>query len=171
MQLKRSVSFSKTNMMGSNLILQQTKQKKTKNKNKDAPRITHSIWSNKNIAHRKMTCCFVDEEGDALGIPKLWCFYLLDIYLGGRGIPSLSFCPFFISLHHSSLPTLENFLHTKLHTILISSISAIKITNPFGFSSNIYQTSIKTLDTVATPSKRSFSQKNSRRKKIRGKCK
>jgi hypothetical protein len=34
--------------------------------------------------------------------------------------PSLSFCPYFISSHHSPFPTLENFLHTKLHTILIS---------------------------------------------------
>jgi hypothetical protein len=70
--------------------------------------------------------------------------------------PSLSFFPYFISLHHSSLPTLENFLHTKLHTILISIISAIKITNPLGFSSNIYQTFIKTLSAVATSSNSSF---------------
>ena len=85
--------------------------------------------------------------------------------------PSLSFCPYFISLHHSSLPTLENFLHTKLHTIFISSISAIKITNPLWFSSNISQTSIKTLATVSTSFKSSFSEKNSKRKRLRGKCK
>ena len=58
------------------------------------------------------------------------------------------------------LPTLENFLHTKLHTIFISNISAIKITNPLEFSSNICKASIKTLYTVATSSKSSFPQKN-----------
>jgi hypothetical protein len=36
-------------MLGSNHLLQQTKQKKTESKNKDAPRKTHSIQSNKNI--------------------------------------------------------------------------------------------------------------------------
>jgi hypothetical protein len=41
--------------------------------------------------------------------------------------PSLSFCPFFISSHHSPFPTLENFHHTKLHTILVSNISVCKI--------------------------------------------
>ncbi len=117
-----------------------------------------------------MICCFVDEEGMPWTSPSFdactsWTF------LGVAGVsPSLSICPFFISLHHSSLPTLENFLHTKLHTILISSISAIKITNPLGFSSNIYQTSIKTLATIATSFKSSFSQKNSKRKRLRGKC-
>jgi hypothetical protein len=54
------------------------------------------------------------------------------VYVQPWASPSLRFYPFFISLHHSSLPTLENFLHTRLHTILISSISAIKITNPLG---------------------------------------
>ena len=63
--------------------------------------------------------------------------------------PSLSFCPFFISSHHSSLPTLENFLHTKLNTILISSISTIKIINPLQFSYDMYKACIITLSTVA----------------------
>jgi hypothetical protein len=36
-------------MLGSNHLLQQTKEKKTESKNKDAPRKTHSIQSNKNI--------------------------------------------------------------------------------------------------------------------------
>jgi hypothetical protein len=39
--------------------------------------------------------------------------------------------PYFISSHHSPFPTLENFLHTKLHTILISNISVCKIVDPF----------------------------------------
>jgi hypothetical protein len=55
---------------------------------------------------------------------------------------SLSFCPYFISSHHSPFPTLENFLHTKLHTILSSNISLCKIVNPllvqFQLKYNIY---------------------------------
>ena len=70
---------------------------------------------------------FVDEEGMPWASPSFdactsW------IFLGVTwASPSLSFCPFFILLHHSSLPTLENFLHTKLITILISSVSVIII--------------------------------------------
>ena len=80
--------------------------------------------------------------------------------------PSLSFCPYFISSHHSSLPTLENSLHTKLNTILISSISTIKIINPLGLSYDINKASIKTPATVAISMKSSFSQKNSKNKKV-----
>jgi hypothetical protein len=36
--------------------------------------------------------------------------------------PSLRFCPFFNSSHHSPIPTLENFLHTKLNTILLATL-------------------------------------------------
>jgi hypothetical protein len=35
----------------------------------------------------------------------------------------LSFCPFFISYHHPPIPTLENFLHTKLNTILLATLA------------------------------------------------
>jgi hypothetical protein len=110
--------------------LQQTKQKKTESENKDAPRKTHSIWSNKNIVSWKMTWYFVDEEGVPWASPSFdactsW------IYLGVTWVsPSLSFYPYFISSHHSPFPTHENFLHTKLHTILISNISVCKIVNP-----------------------------------------
>ena len=140
---------SKTWMMGSNHLLQQTKQNKTKNKNKDVPRTAHIIWSNKNIAHWKRTWYFCWWRGDARASPSFdactsW------IFLGVTwASPSLSFCPFFISLHHSSLPTLENFLHTKLNTILISSISTIKIINPLQFSYDMYKASIITPATVA----------------------
>jgi hypothetical protein len=34
----------------------------------------------------------------------------------------LSFCPFFKSSHHSPIHTLENFLHTKLNTILLATL-------------------------------------------------
>jgi hypothetical protein len=44
--------------------------------------------------------------------------------------PSLSFYSSFISSHHSPFPTLENFLYTKHHTILISNISVCKIVDP-----------------------------------------
>jgi hypothetical protein len=37
--------------------------------------------------------------------------------------PILSFFPYFISSHHSPFPTLENFLHTKLHTILLAMLA------------------------------------------------
>ena len=80
-------------------------------------------------------CFFVDEEGVPRASPNFdactsW------IFLGvSRGTsPSLSFYPSFILLHHSSLPTLENFLHTKLITILISSVSAIIIIKSTNFS-------------------------------------
>jgi hypothetical protein len=36
-------------MLGANHLLQQTKQNKTESENKDAPRKTHNIRSNKNI--------------------------------------------------------------------------------------------------------------------------
>jgi hypothetical protein len=36
-------------MLGSNHLLQQTKQKKTESESKDAPRKTHRIQSNKNV--------------------------------------------------------------------------------------------------------------------------
>jgi hypothetical protein len=47
--MKTERVFSKRNMLESNHLLQQTKQKKTEIKNKDAPRKTYSIRSNKNI--------------------------------------------------------------------------------------------------------------------------
>jgi hypothetical protein len=69
--------------------------------------------------------------------------------------PSLNFCPYFSSSHHSPFPTLENFLHTKLHTILISNISVCKIVDPPWFSFNSSTTLINTLATVATSLKSS----------------
>ena len=73
------------------------------------------------------------------------------IYLGVTwASPSLSFCPFFIFSYHSSLPTLENSLHTKLHTIFISNVSVTKIINSLWFSFNTSLTPIKTLATITT---------------------
>jgi hypothetical protein len=42
-------------MLGSNHLLQQTKQNKTESENKDAPRKMHRVRSNKNIVFLKMT--------------------------------------------------------------------------------------------------------------------
>jgi hypothetical protein len=66
---------------------------------------------------------FVDEEGGASGHPQALTLVLLEYFLGCVGIPSLSFCPFFILSHHSPIPTLENFLHTKLNTILLATLA------------------------------------------------
>jgi hypothetical protein len=51
------MSLSKTNMPGSNHIIQQTKQNKTKQnkttyKNKDAPRTTHSVGCTKSLVQQ-----------------------------------------------------------------------------------------------------------------------
>jgi hypothetical protein len=40
---KTECVFSKRNLLGSNHLLQQTKQKKTESKSKDSPRKTHRI--------------------------------------------------------------------------------------------------------------------------------
>jgi hypothetical protein len=100
-----------------------SKQKKIKLKAKDAPRKTHSAWSNKNIVVWKVTWFLPMKKGCLGGILKLWCLYLLDISWDAWASPSLSFCPFFNSSHHSPIPTLENFLHTKLNTILLATLA------------------------------------------------
>jgi hypothetical protein len=46
---KNGVHPLQEKMLGSNHLLQQTKQKKTESENKDAPRKMHRIRSNKNI--------------------------------------------------------------------------------------------------------------------------
>ena len=88
MQLKRSGSFSKTNVPGSYICYIKQNKTKLKTKIKDAPRTTYSIWSNKNIAYKKMICCFVDEEGMPWASPSFdtctsW------ICIGVQGIPKL----------------------------------------------------------------------------------
>ena len=78
---------------------------------------------------------FVDEEGMPWASPSFdACTSWIFLGVSGGASPSLSFCPFFILLHHSSLPTLKNFLHTKLITIFISSVSAIIIIKSTKFS-------------------------------------
>jgi hypothetical protein len=81
--MKNEYISSKRDLLGSNNLLQQAKQKKTENLSKDAPRKTGASGAS----------------------------------------PSLSFCPFFISSHHSPIPTHENYLHTKLNTILLAMLA------------------------------------------------
>jgi hypothetical protein len=65
---------------------------------------------------------FTDEEGVPRGHSQALTLVPLEYFLGCVGIPKLSVCPFFNSSHHSSIPTLENFLHTKLNTILLATL-------------------------------------------------
>jgi hypothetical protein len=66
---------------------------------------------------------FADEEGVPRGHPQALTLVLLG-YFGEVewASPSLIFCPFFNSSHHFPIPTLENFLHTKLNTILLATL-------------------------------------------------
>jgi hypothetical protein len=66
---------------------------------------------------------FADEEGVPRGHPQALTLILLGYFLGCWESPSLSFLPFFNSSHHSPIPTLENFLHTKLNTILLATLA------------------------------------------------
>jgi hypothetical protein len=64
---------------------------------------------------------FANEEGVSRGHPQALMLVPLGYFLGvAWESPSLSFCPFFTSSHHSPIPTLENLLHTKLSTILLA---------------------------------------------------
>jgi hypothetical protein len=64
---------------------------------------------------------FADEEGVASGASPSFDACTSWIFFGVIwASPSLSFCPFFNSSHHSPIPTLENFLHTKVNTILLA---------------------------------------------------
>jgi hypothetical protein len=60
------------------------------------------------------------------------------------GISKLELLSILHLSHYSPFPTLENFLHTKLHTILISNISVCKIVDPlFGSVSTQVQHPLK----------------------------
>jgi hypothetical protein len=65
---------------------------------------------------------FADEEGVPRGHPQALTLYLLYISWGAWASPNLSFYLFFNSSHHSPIPTLENFLHTKLNTTLLATL-------------------------------------------------
>ena len=114
---------------------------------------------------------FVDEEGMPWASPSFdactsW------IFLGVTwASPSLSFCPFFILLHHSSLPTLENFLHTELVAILINSVSAMIIIFRSTKFNMTYEKHVISISYCGTTSIKFFDQENSKRWAKRGKCK
>ena len=114
-----------------------------------------------------MTWYFVDEEGDTLGIPKLWRLYFLDIYLGDMGIPKLELLSILHLITSSFSPTLENSLHTKHHTIFISNVSVIKIIKPLGLSFNTSITSIWDISYGHNFFLKLFDQKNIKQKEIK----
>jgi hypothetical protein len=67
---------------------------------------------------------FADEEGVPRGHPQALTLVPIGYFIGVTwASSSLSFYPFFISSHHSPIPTLENFLHTKLHIILLATLA------------------------------------------------
>ena len=124
-------NYLKTNVWkrGYNQFIQQTKKtkqtkKQNENEKEDAPR---SAWNNKNeVFGRNLRFLLMKK-----GMP--WASTSFDtctswIFLGVTRVasPSLSFSPSFISLLIPSIH-LKFFLHTKLHTIFISNISALKI--------------------------------------------
>ena len=99
----RSVFLSKTRCDGAHFIENKTHT----TENKDAPRITHNAWSNKNIAHWKMTWCFLLMKRGCLGHPQALTLVLLGYFLGWPwGHPqawafvhSSSYCIILLSLH------------------------------------------------------------------------
>jgi hypothetical protein len=65
---------------------------------------------------------FADEEGVPRGHIQALMLVLLGYFLGCWESSRLSFYLFFNSSHHSAIPTLENFLHTKLNTNLLATL-------------------------------------------------
>jgi hypothetical protein len=86
-------------------FITEKKQKKTENKNKDAPRTTHSIWSNKNIVSSKMTWYFYWWRRGAMGHPQALTLVLLGYLLGWYGNPQA-----------------WAFVHTSSHLIILLSL-------------------------------------------------
>jgi hypothetical protein len=150
---------SKRNLWGSNHLLQQTKQKKTESKSKDAPRKTHRIWSNKNIVCWKVTWFLPMKKGCLGGIPKLWRLYLLDIYWGDMGIPKLELFSILQLISSLSIPYTWKLPSYKTLYNSISNVSINMIVNqPFWFSFKLKYTTYKAYTTVATSSKVSWSK-------------
>jgi hypothetical protein len=146
--------FSKRNLLGSNHLLQQTKQKKTKSKSKDAPRKTHRIWSNKIIVCWKVTWFLPMKKGCLGGIPKLWCLYLLDISWGDMGIHKLEVLSILHLISSLSIPYTWKLPSYKTSHNSISNVSiSIIVNQPFWFSFKLKNTTYKANTTVATSSK------------------
>jgi hypothetical protein len=64
---------------------------------------------------------FADEEGVPRGHPQALMLLLLGYFLGCMGIPKLELLSI-LQLISSLLPTLENFLHTKLNANLLATL-------------------------------------------------
>ena len=134
--IKTECVFSKTTNDGVQPFIPANKTKikvkKTANKNKDAPGITHSIWSNKNIAHWEMTWYFCWWREDAWASQAL-TLVPLEYFLGWHGHPQ-AWAFVHSSCHYIILLTLDLKTHfiQNSNTILISSISIIKIIDQLG---------------------------------------
>ena len=118
---------------GSNQFIQKTKQTKANEKPKQKRKRRRS--KNNTTVHETIKMKRLEETWNFYwlrrGMP--WASPSFDactswIFLGVTRVasPSLSFSPSFISLLIPSIH-LKFFLHTKLHTIFISNISALKI--------------------------------------------
>jgi hypothetical protein len=68
--------------VGSNHLLQKTKQNKTESESKDAPRKMHSLRSNKKYCVLKGDLIFADEEGVPRGHPQALTLVPLGHFLG-----------------------------------------------------------------------------------------
>jgi hypothetical protein len=159
---------SKRNLLGSNHLLQQTKQKKTKSNSKDAPRKMHSVWSNKNIVCWNVTWFMSMKKGCLGGIPKLWRLYLLDISWGDMGIPKLELLSILHLISSLSIPYTWKLPSYKISHNSISNVSInIIIINPFWFRFKLKNTTYKAYTIVATFSKVPWS-KELKKKAIEG---
>jgi hypothetical protein len=155
---KRSV-FSKRNLLGSNHLLQKTKQKKTESKSQDAPRKMQSAWSNKNIVCWKVTWFLPMKKGCLGGIPKLLRLYLLDIFWGDIGIPKLELLSILHLISSLSNPYTWKLPSYKTSHNSISNVSiSIIVNQPFWFRFQLKNTTYKAYTTVSTYSKVSWSK-------------
>jgi hypothetical protein len=65
---------------------------------------------------------FADEEGVPWGHPQALMLVPLGYFLGCVGIPKLELLSILQLISSFPIPTLENFLHTKLNTILLATL-------------------------------------------------
>jgi hypothetical protein len=65
---------------------------------------------------------FADEEGVPRGHPQALMLVPLGYFLGCVGIPKLELLSILQLISSFSNPTLQNFLHTKLNTILLATL-------------------------------------------------
>jgi hypothetical protein len=152
--MKMKYISSKRNLLGSNYLLQQTKQKKTESKSKDAPIKTHSAWSNKNIVCWKVTWFLPMKKGCLGGIPKLWRLYLLDISWGDMGIPKLELLSILHLISSFSNPyTWKLPSYKTSHNSIINVSINIIVNQPFWFRFQLKNTTYKAYTTVETYSK------------------